>query len=483
MEENLKSKTAKGIVWGALGSGGMQLLNLLFGLFLSRILTPRDYGIVGSLAIFSTLAGIFSESGFVLAIVNKKNATRDDYNALFWFTVAMSVTIYAILWFCAPLIAQFYRQPEMVDLSRFLFIGFLFSATASAPAAYMFRNLLVKERTRAQLIALTLAGMIGVGCAIGGMSYWSIAIQTVSYVALNAILLWHISKWRPQFSFHPRALKGMLSFSLKQLVVSVFTVINTNIFAMLLGRFYGMRSTGFYTQGNKWTTMGYGTVSGTINSIGQPVLREANDSSDRLHRVFRKLLRFTSFVSFPCMFGMAIISRELIVIAVTEKWLESAGVMQILCIGSAFLPIGVLCGNLFNSIRRPDVYMWNIIALGATQLGALVLTYRLGLERMLIVYSAVNAAWILIWLYCIRRQVGMRMRSLLMDIAPYLLIAAGVMALTWYALAGIGNLWLALTLKIAMAAGLYCLLMWRLKSAVFFEAVGYLRRRLPFLRH
>lgn len=275
----------------------------------------------------------------------------------------------------------------------------------------------------------------------------------------------------------------MLSFSLKQLVVSVFTVINTNIFAMLLGRFYGMRSTGFYTQGNKWTAMGYGTISGTINSIGQPVLREANDCGERLQRVFRKLLRFTSFVSFPCMFGMAIISRELIVIAVTEKWLESAGVMQILCIGSAFLPIGVLCGNLFNSIRRPEVYMWNTIALGATQLAALFLTYRLGLERMLIVYSAINAAWILIWLYCISRQVGMRMSSLLMDIAPYLVIAAGVMALTQFALAGIGNLWLSLILKIAMAAGLYSLLMWRLKSAVFFEAMGYLRRRLPFRRH
>lgn len=477
MEENLKSRTAKGIVWGALGSGGMQLLNLLFGLFLSRMLTPHDYGIVGSLAIFSTLAGIFSESGFVLAIVNKKEATRDDYNALFWFTVGMSLTLYAILWFCAPQIAQFYRQPEMLNLSRFLFIGFLFSATASAPAAYMFRNLLVKERTRAQLTALTLAGIIGVGCAIGGLSYWSIAIQTVSYVALNALLLWHISKWRPQFSFHPQALKGMLSFSLRQLVVSVFNVINTNIFAMLLGRFYGMRTTGFYTQGNKWTMMGYGTVSGTINSIGQPVLREANDSKERLQRVFRKLLRFTAFVSFPCMFGMAIISKELIVIAVTEKWLESAGVMQILCIGSAFLPIGVLCGNLFNSIHRPEIYMWNTIALGASQLTALALTYHLGLERMLIVYSAINAAWILIWQWFIWRMVGISYWDMIKDVAPYLLIAAGVMALTEYAIAGMQNLWLSLVSKMVMASGLYCLLMWRLKSAVFFEAVSYIKQR------
>lgn len=468
-------------MWGALGSGGMQLLNLIFGLFLSRILTPYDYGIVGSLAIFSTLAGIFSESGFILAIVNKKEATRDDYNALFWFTVGMSVSIYAILWFCAPLIAGFFHQPEMVTLSRFLFIGFIFSATASAPAAYMFRNLLVKERTRAQLIALTIAGVVGVFCAVGGLSYWSIAIQTVCYVAFNALLLWKISGWRPQLSFHPEVLKGMLSFSLKQLVVSIFTVVNTNLFAMLLGRFYGMRTTGYYTQGNKWTNMGYGTISGTINSIGQPVLRQTADDRDRLHRVFRKLLRFTAFVSFPCMFGLAIIAKELIVIAVTDKWLPSVGVMQILCIGTAFLPVGVLCGNLFNSTHRPSVYMWNTILQGAVQILALIVTYRFGLEVMLMVYSGINVIWILVWQILINHYVGIRVIDMVKDITPYLVISAAVMLLTLYAMGGVANLWLSLSLKILMAAGLYCLLMWRLKSAVFFEALSYLKQH--FRKH
>lgn len=477
MVENLKSRTAKGIAWGAMGSGGMQLLNLLFGLFLSRILTPHDYGIVGSLAIFSTLAGIFSESGFVLAIVNKKVASKDDYNALFWFTVAMSLSLYAILWFCAPFIAEFYHQPEMTNLSRFLFIGFLFSATASAPAAYMFRNLLVKERTRAQLVALTIAGIIGVCCALGGLSYWSLAIQTVCYVALNALFLWKISRWRPEFSFHPDALRGMLSFSLKQLVVSIFTVVNTNIFAMLLGRFYGMRTTGYYTQGNKWTLMGYGTISGTINSIGQPVLREANNSGQRLERVFRKLLRFTAFVSFPCMFGMAIIATELIVIAVTDKWIASAAVMQILCIGAAFMPIGVLCGNLFNSLRMPSIFMWNTIGIGIAQLLALIFTYHYGLERMLIVYSAINALWILVWLWFIWKKVGIGYWKMVKDISPYLLISAAVMCLTQYVAGGLENLWLSLICKILMAAGLYCLFMYTFKSAVFFEAISFLRKR------
>lgn len=506
-EENLKSRTAKGILWGAIGSGGVQLLNLFFGIFLSRILTPADYGIVGSLVIFSTLAGIFSESGFVLAIVNKKEATRRDYNALFWFSVAMSLTIYLILWICAPLIADFYHQPEMVKLSRFLFTGFIFSATASAPTAYMFRNLLVKERTRAQLTALTVAGAVGVVCALCGMSYWAIAIQSVSYMAINALVLWVAAKWRPQFSFHPEALRGMLSFSLKQLVVSLFTVVNANLFAVLLGRFYGMVTTGNYTQGNKWTTMGQSTISGTINSIGQPVMREASGDAERLRRVFRKLLRFTAFVSFPCMFGLAIVSRELIVIAVTEKWLASVPVMQILCVGAAFVPAGVLCGNLFNSIRRPGVYMWNTIALGATQIVALLITCRFSLVTMLTVYTAINILWLLVWQRCLWRCLRIPLRSVVKDIAPYILLTCIVMAIAVAAAhcaanlvspsdtgsgipltagaasdasdaRGAAILWLTLAVKIVVAVTLYPLLMWRLRSSLFSEAVGFLRKRI-----
>ena len=477
MDDNLKSRTAKGIAWGAIGSGGVQVLNLVFGLFLSRILTPSDYGIVGSLVIFSTLAGVFSESGFVLAIVNKRDATRDDYNALFWFSIAMSLTLYAVLWLCAPLIADFYRQTEMIDLSRFLFAGFVLSSTASAPAAYMFRNLMVKQRTKAQLTALTISGIVGVVTAICGLSYWSLAFQTVTYVGVNSLLLWQISGWRPTLSFKPGALRGMLSFSMKQLAVSVFNIVNTNIFAVLLGRFYGMRTTGFYTQGNKWTTMGYGTISGTINSVGQPVLREAADDGMRLLRVFRKLLRFTSFVSFPCMFGLALVSKELIVIAVTDKWLDSVPVMQILCAGAAFLPIGVLCGNLFNAMRHPDIYLWNTIGLGCAQLVSLVVTFRFGLETMLMAYSVINAIWLIVWQRFVSRSIGLTLWEFVKDIAPFALISAIVMMVTYIATVSLTNLWISLIVKMTMAAALYSLIMWSLKAEVFRETLSYLRKR------
>ena len=147
-----------------------------------------------------------------------------------------------------------------------------------------------------------------------------------------------------------------------------------------------MKTTGYYTQGNKWTTMGYSTINGMIYNVGQPVIRQTVDDPERLIRAFRKLLRFTAFITFP---GRAIVTRELIVITITDKWLPSVGVMQILCIGGAFMPVATLYGNLFNSINRPSVYMWNTITVGAAQTLAVILTYSYGLTTMLTVYVAI----------------------------------------------------------------------------------------------
>ena len=475
-DSGLKQKTAKGLLWGGIGSGSMQLLNLFFGIFLSRLLSPADYGVVGALTIFSAMAGLFAESGFTLAIVNKKTISHDDYNAVFWFNIVAGLVLYGLLFALAPLIAAFYHQPEMVPLARFLFLGFLFGAIATAPSAYFFRNLNVKLRSQIQICAILLSGIVGVCCAASGCGYWGIAAQTVTYSGCNCLMLWARSPWRPTLSFRMAPLREMLPFSTKQLVTSLFTHINNNFFSVLLGRFYGMKPTGYYTQGSKWTTMGYTTISGMLNSVAQPVFREASDDSERLCRVFMKMLRFTSFVCFPAMFGLAIVARELIVLTVTAKWLPCVPVMQILCVWGAFMPVATLYGNLFNSIGRPNIYMWNTIALGLMQLVCVLLSYPYGLEVMLEVYAGINVAWIFVWHYFARKHIGLSLSGVLKSMMPYIAVSLLVMAATVAATARIADPLLSLPAKILMAAALYGLLMWRLKSVVFRESIGYLTK-------
>ncbi|MDE6109860.1 MAG: lipopolysaccharide biosynthesis protein [Muribaculaceae bacterium] len=483
--EQLKQKTARGLLWGGIGQGGMQLLNLVFGIFLSRLLSPSDYGTVGALTVFSAVAQIFTESGFTLAIVNRREVTDRDYSSVFWFNIVVGAVLYAALFFLAEPIASFYRDPSMVPLARFLFLSFFIGATATAPSAYMFRNLMVKERSRILLAAIVVSGVAGVVCAMHGMGYWGIAVQTVLFSITTTVLYWTAVPWRPSRCFSIASIRSMLPFSSRQMAVSLFTHFNNNFFAMLLARFYTLQQTGYYTQGNKWTTMGFSTISGMINSVGQPVMRQVRDEAagsghdghERLRRVFRKMLRFAAFTSFPAMLGLGLIAREVIVLSVTAKWLPAVEVMQILCIGGAFLPLATLYGNLFNSLGRPSVYMWNTIALGLTQIALAVISYPYGLRVMLWAYTGANVAWLAVWQFFARRAIGLRARSVLLDVLPYLTSAVAAVAAGRCAALAATGIVTSLIFKVAGAAAAYCLILWLSGSVVFRETIQYFTKR------
>lgn len=476
-DDGLKRRTAKGLLWGGIGNGTMQLLNLAFGIFLSRLLTPGDYGLIGALTIFSATAGIFAESGLTLAIVNKPRADSHDYNAAFWFNAAAGLALYLLLFMLAPAIARFYHEPVMVPVARLLFLGFLFGALGAAPAAWLMRELRVKTRSKIMIAAICTSGAAGVTCAWMGMGYWGLALQTVLYSGITALLMWAAVPWRPRWAWRRGRLRAMLPFSLRQLFTSLFTHFNNNLFALLLGRFYGMSPTGFYTQGNKWTTMGAATVTGMIGAVAQPVMRRAATDHARLRRMFLKMLRFTSFVSFPAMFGLALIAREVIVITITARWLPAVPVMHILCIWGAFMPLATLYSGMFNSINRPRIYMWCTIALGLVQIGVLLASYPFGLRTMLGVYAAINVLWLLVWQRFARRCIGLRLIDALRSVVPYMVTAAAVMALTWWATRLIDDPWLSLVAKVAMAAALYLLAMWALGSVMMRECLDYLLHR------
>ena len=177
------------------------------------------------------------------------------------------------------------------------------------------------------------------------------------------------------------------------------------------------------------------------------------------------------------MLGLAIVSQELIVISITEKWLPCVPVMQILCVWGAFMPISTLYSNLMNSIGRPNIYMWNTIALGIFQLLCVWGSYPYGLNVMLIVYTAANIFWLLIWHYFAHKHIGISLFNTLKDIAPYLIISVAVMTFTYWVAGYVKNIYLSLLVKVALAASLYIFLMWSLKSIVFRESLQYLFKK------
>ena len=477
--ESLKQKTAKGLLWGGISNGGQQLLNALFGIFLARLLSPADYGMVGMLTIFSLIAVSLQESGFISALNRKKDARQEDYNAVFWFNVMCSTTVYIVLFFLSPLIAAWFRQPVLVPLARLMFLSFVISSFATTPRAWLFRNLRVKQTAIITMVALVASGVTGVTLAWNGFAYWGIAWQNITYCLFITIGSWMAAEWRPTFHLDFRPLRGMIGFSSKLLATNIFTHINNNLFSLFFGRLYGERMVGYYNQANKWTGMGYNTLTGMVWSVTQPLFaRLSYDDPQRMREVFRKMLRFTCFLSFPSLFGLGLIAPEFITIAITDKWLPSAQLMQLLCVGGAFLPVASLYSNFLISQGKSNVFMYNTMAQCLVQMLFMVALYPYGVEAMVVAYVVVNILWVFAWHFFVRRTMTLTLVESLRDMFPFMVLSLLAMAAAWGAsLLVEGHVALSLLVKVVVAAVTYLALMWMFGAAILKECFAYLRHR------
>ena len=322
-----------------------------------------------------------------------------------------------------------------------------------------------------------MSGTGSVIMAYMGCDYWGIATQGNLYVLIITICLWYYSPWRPTFHINFKPLKGMLAFSSKMLITNIFTHVNNNIFTLILGRFYSDTEVGFFTQANKWNNMAHSTVSGMISGVAQPTLASVSHEQERQLRIFRKMLRFTAFASFPVMLGLLLIANDFIVVAIEDKWMGSIVILQILCIGGAFIPITNLYSHLIVSKGKSNVYMWNIVTLGVVQLIMMLFLYPYGVRTMISVYVSINISWLLVWQYFVYKEIKLSLWSALKDILPFALIAAVVMALTYFITCGIENIYLRLAAKIVIAAVFYFCIMWFSKAVTFRESLNYLLKK------
>jgi len=476
MKEGLKERTAKGLMWGAINNLTSQLLMALIGIILGRLLTPADYGMVGMLAIFTAITGSLQESGFTAALTNLKEATHREYNAVFWTSTGISILLYLVLYVSAPLIADYFHQPGLIPLSRLVFASLLLAGIGIAHAAYMFRNMMNREKAITGFFALVGSGIIGITLALNGYSYWSLAWQQFAYICIINIGRLYYVRWMPSFHIDLSPIREMIGFSSKILITNIINQVNNNILSFIFGRLFTAGAVGNYTQAAKWNTMGHSLISGTMQQVAQPVLASINEEENRQLNVFRKMLRFTAFLSMPAMLGLAFIA-DFIVVLLGEQWTDSVPLLRMLCISGAFLPIHTLYQNLFISNGRSDTYMWCSVALVITQIVVVMVFATWGIGIMIAAYVVTLILWTCIWQILAYRLIQLRFIDLLKDVCPFLLATIGCIGVAYYATLFITNVIALILSRIIITSLLYVAIMKIAHVKIFKECIQFIFKR------
>ena len=537
--ESLKEKTAKGLFWGGMNNGVQQLLGLAFGIILGRLLDPSDYGMTAMLAVFSVIANELQSSGFKTGLINLREPKHEDYNAVFWFNIVAGLVLYVALWFAAPLIADYYHEPKLIPLSRYVFLGFVFSSFGMAQSAYLTKQMQIKQIAKCGMTATLSSSLVSVVMAAMGFGYWALATQYLMYIAVNTLLLWYFSPWRPSISrieegrmrkencseadqttpnrrlLHEDAiaysggentlqgnlvppssfllprifspLKKIFPFSFRIMLSAIFTQLNNNVMNLLLGHYYGKTNTGHYNQGYQWSSKCFLLVGNMLRQVDQTVLVGLRDERERQLAVLRKMMRFTAFISFPMLFCLAMVSHEFIVLAIGEKWAFAASLLPLLCLSGAFMPLSTLLTDSVISQHRSDIYLWSTVALGVLQIAMMVSLWHQGIVVMVWAYTLLNIIWVFVWHFFVRRLMGYGLLAFLKDIVPFALAAAGVMAVSWwmgefmvYCLLFIDDylkLWVLLISRVVIAMLLYYGIMRIAGAVILKECLKFIRRK------
>ena len=473
----LKEKTAQGLLWGGLNSGIQQLVGLAFGIVLGRLLAPSDYGMMAMISIFSLVATALQDSGFRTALTNIEHPKHEDYNSVFWFNIIMASSLYVILFLAAPLIGEYYHTPRVVPLCRYAFLSIVIASFGTAQSAYLFKHLRAKQQAEAGALAVILSSMTGVGMAFAGMVYWSLATQGLVYVGINTLLQWHFSPWRPSIhgiTFAP--VRRMFRFSCKILATTIMTHVNNNVLNILLGHYFTPRDTGNYNQAYQWNTKCYSLVQSMVAQVAQPVLVSLNGEEGRQKDVFRKMMRFTAFITFPLLFGFGLVAKEFIVTAIGEKWLASAQLIQILCLSGATMPLSTLFSNMIISKGRSGTFFWCTFTLGLVQIATMIMIWPMGIRTMVIAYTLLNTSWLLVWLFFVRRLIGYGYWMFFCDVMPFALAAAGVMVVAYVATMPLSNLIALLISRFIIAVVLYYAVMKIARVKILAECERFVKR-------
>lgn len=461
-----------------MNSGTTQVLNLVFGIVLGRLLSPADYGIVGVLTVFTAIAGNLQSSGFTQGLINLKHPTRNDYNSVFWFNVLVSLTVYAVLFFCAPLIAKFFHEPRLTTLSRFVFLTFLISSLGITSNAYMTKNMMNRELMVCGGVALLGSGTVGTVLAFNGFAYWSLAWQQVVYITLLNLCRFYYTPRIANLHIDFGPVRRMFRFGMRLLVTNIINTLSQNVLTFIFGRLYPMHAVGNFSQANKWNTMADSFVANTVGQIAQPVMVSVKEEPGREKQVFRKMMRFTAFLSFPAMFGLALVANEFILLTIGPKWTGSVILLQMLCVGGAFVPFYTLYQNLAISRGRSDIYMWCNVGQIALQILIIVVLHSFGINVMVAAYSLFLILWLAVWQYIAYRMVGVTVLETLKDLGPFCLAAFMTMAVTYVLTSFLhGNALLFLS-RVVIASVVYFIVMKLSHAVIMEECLAFAKAKL-----
>lgn len=431
-EHSLKDKTVKGVGWSAIDNVAQYAVSFIVGVVLAHLLSPDDYGLLGIIAIFTAICTTLINGGFTNALIRKKDVTDDDYNTAFIVNLGMSLLLYAIIFFCAPLIAKFFEREELVLLTRVTSVSMILGALAIVQQTRLTKRIDFKTQTKITLIASISSGIIGIIMALLGCGVWSLVTQQLCVQFLRTLFLWVYNKWIPCLRFSRDSFKSLFGFGWKLMVSGLLDTLWKELYQVVVGKFYSPATLGQYTRAKQFSQLFSNNLTAVIQRVTFPVLSNIQDDKVRMVGAYRRIIKTSMFITTICMFSLGAISEPLIHCLIGPKWHEAATYLPLICISGALYPLQAINLNMLQVQGRSDLFLIleiikKIIALGPLFVGAFV-----GIMPMLYVNLLVGVISYFLNSFWTGKFLGYSSWMQIKDVAPSFGVASLIAISVWF---------------------------------------------------
>lgn len=379
-EQSLKDKTVKGVGWSAADAFLAQGVSFIVGLVLARLLSPEEYGLIGIVLIFTTILLSVVDCGFSNALIRRLKVTDKDYNTLFIFNILISIVMYGLLYVGAPFIAHFFERPQLLSLTRVTGLLLIFQALSIVQYTILSRNIDFKTKTKASLISAIISGVVGVAMAFLGYGVWSLVFQQLSRQLLYTVFLWIYIRWWPKLSFSFSSFKYMWGFGWKLLVSGLLDKIWTQLYQVVVGKFYSPATLGQYSRSKEYANIFSSNLTTIVQRVSYPVLSQVQDSQERMVSAYRRVIKTTMFVTAVILISMAAVAEPLIYCLIGPQWHQAATFLPLICISMSLYPLHAINLNMLQIQGRTDIFLYleivkKVIAIGPICLGIFINIY------------------------------------------------------------------------------------------------------------
>ncbi|MDD2580812.1 MAG: lipopolysaccharide biosynthesis protein [Desulfuromonadaceae bacterium] len=353
----LKHKAKTAVVWSGIDQIISQGLGFVISVTLARLLFPEEFGTIALLSIFLGIADIFVNAGFSAALIQKQNVTHDDESTVFWFNVVSGVIFTGLLFALAPLLADFFKLPVLLPLTMLMACNVLVSSTSSVHRTLLGKRLDFKTTTKIALTSTVLSGCVAISMAWLGYGVWSLAGLAMVKTACEAVLLWHFSRWRPDFLFNYNSFRRLFGFGGYLFAANFVSMLYNQGSSLLIGKLFGTRDLGFFNRANSTQQMLPGSFSGLLSRVMFPVFSSVNYDKDRLKRGVNLSICSSMLIISPLSFGLAAVADPFTRVVFGDKWLPMVPIIQILCVGGLLYPMQLINRNILQAQGHGDSFL------------------------------------------------------------------------------------------------------------------------------